>query len=376
MTDWTNTPEPGKNAPDNTVTLTVNGTDYQGWKSVRIMAGVEQAARAFELEVTRNYPSGPLRRILPGDAVQVWIGKDLICTGHVDATPIEYDATGVSVLIRGRSNTADLIDSSADNTGGQFLNLQPGAIIGQLAGQYGITTAQQAPGGDPLPDHQIQPGETAFESIDRVATSRQLLITDDAQGRLVVASPGSAGKASTAIKQGENVLMASCGLDYSEVYQEYIVRGQKTGTDDFFGEGAAQTEGRAQDHTITRRRTIILRQSGQVDNQTATNRAAYEAKLRAAKAQEARYTLAGWRQQDGSLWTHNQTVRVDDDWIGIHADWLVTQTNFTLSDQTGMIVELVVLPADALTAAAEIKQAEQEHKKPDGDKSMDWVDVP
>lgn len=37
-----------------------------------------------------------------------------------------------------------------------------------------------------LVDHTIKPGETAFESIDRMLTQSRLLSTDDAQGRLVI----------------------------------------------------------------------------------------------------------------------------------------------------------------------------------------------
>jgi prophage tail gpP-like protein len=358
-------------APDDTVSLTVNGIVYAGWKAVRIEAGVERAARSFEVEVTRVFPGlkGELNRIVPGNLCEVRIGADLVCTGYVDATPIEYDAMGISYVIRGRSKTADLVDSSADNSGGQWRGVSADKIIKALAGQYGINVIVQASPGEPIIDHQIEQGETVFESMDRLAVARHILITDDAAGNLVMAQPGSAGRATTALVLGENILSANCGYDYSEVYGEYIVKGQRSGTDELFGEAVAATKGIAQDHTITRRRSIIIQQGGQVDQAAASARAGYEAKLRNAKAQEARYTVTGWRQGDGKLWLVNQTVKIKDGIIGIDGDRLVTGVNFTL-DSRGMITELVVLEASALTAAQDIKAAETEKTGKAG--GIDW----
>ena len=98
----------------NTVRLLVNGTDYGGWKSVRITAGIDRQARDFEVSVTDRWPGSDVpRRIAPGDACKVYIGSDLVLTGHVDGTPISHDATSVSVAVKGRSATADLVDFPA-----------------------------------------------------------------------------------------------------------------------------------------------------------------------------------------------------------------------------------------------------------------------
>ena len=64
------------------------------------------------LEVTDRWPgqSDIPRRIRPFDACQLYIGPDLVMTGFVDATPIRYDGKSVTVGVRGRSKTADLVD--------------------------------------------------------------------------------------------------------------------------------------------------------------------------------------------------------------------------------------------------------------------------
>ena len=96
----------------NQVRLLVGSSEYGGWKAVRISAGIERQARDFDLDVTDRWPGQTSipRRIQPGDVCQLFIGPDLVLTGYVDATPIKYDGRSVSVGVRGRSKTADLVD--------------------------------------------------------------------------------------------------------------------------------------------------------------------------------------------------------------------------------------------------------------------------
>lgn len=341
------------------VTLTVNGMDFSGWKSVRIEAGIERQARSFEMSVTDRWPgsSGLARRINPGDLCEVRIGADLVCTGHADATPINYDANGYTIMVRGRSKTADLVDCSADNAAGQWKDSKSEKVISDLAGRYGLTVSNETDTGAALIEHQIQQGETAHESLDRLARQRQILITDDAAGNVVIAAPGSGGRASSALELGVNILTASAGFDYSEVYSNYEVKGQRKGTDDAFGADAAQTRGTATDTSLKRRRVLIVRQHGQADPATCAARATYEQQIRAAKAQEIRYTVAGWRQADGSLWRPNLTVRVVDALMGVNADLLITECNYRLDDDAGQITELVVMPAAGLMTGPETAKA-------------------
>lgn len=62
-----------------------------------------------------------------------------------------------------------------------------------------------------------------------------------------------------------------------------------------------------------------------MDTQTCADRVQYEALNRQARAQEAVYTVQGWRQEDGSLWLPNQIVRVVDPVIGFDDDRLIIE---------------------------------------------------
>ena len=306
----------------NIVTLTVNDLNYQGWKSARIDVGLERIARSFELSITDLWPGHvtEITRVKPGDLVEIRIDNDLVCTGYIDATPIDYDANGITIMMRGRSKTADLVDSSVDISTGQFKNLNAQAVAQKLAAPYGLSVLTQVAVGNPVTDFQIQQGESAFESLDRIAKCRQ-----------------------------------------------------KSGTDDAYGSAAAQMTGTAVDSQVVRKRVLIIRQSGQADNQTCQDRANYEQQVRRAKAGECRYRVQGWRQSNGDLWACNSTVQITDGIMGINTNLLISEVTYTLDD-SGLITELVVIPLAAYATEPEVKAKAKNRKKSDKGVDTSWVD--
>lgn len=396
------TPDP------NTVTLTVGGQEYGGWKSVRIGAGIERQARDFVLDVTDRWPGQTSipRRIQPGDACQVFIGPDLVLTGYVDATPIKYDGKSVSVGVRGRSKTADLVDCCPIPTGktvsanretwsdvvgpdgkkpnviappaksaGQWRNLKLEVIAAALAAPYGVRVIAETDTGRVISDHQVQVGESVFESIDRMMRLRHVLSTDNERGDLVFIDVGSAGRAGTAIELGVNVMAGSADLDYKGVFSQYIVKGQRAGTDDAFAGDVSEEEGAASDTSTTtatgdtaasadarakRMRILVIKQSGQADEGTCQDRADYERAHRAAKALQTSYTLSGWRQESGALWLPNQLVRVRDKLIGFETEMVIAEAAWVLDDQ-GLRTEIRVGPPDGyVSKAGQLKKSKSQ----------------
>lgn len=394
-------------SPDtnNLIRLVVNGQEYGGWKSARVEAGIERQARSFELDVTDRWPGATdaPRRIKPGDACQLWIGQDLVVTGYVDATPIKYDGRSVSVGAKGRSKTADLVDCCPVTTGtvsapkstwgdvigpggakgtavavpvqasAQWRQQKLETIAAALAAPYGVKVFAETDTGAAIAEHQIQVGETVFESIDRMMRVRHVMSTDSARGELVFIDVGSGGRASTAIELGQNILSGSAALDYTGVFSEYVCKGQRAGSDTSFGEDVSEEEGEsrddgtddnatgadgtARDSMAQRRRVLVLKQSGQADEGTCQDRADYERAHRRAKALQTVYTLRGWRQDDGSLWRPNQLVAVRDPMIGFQTDMLVAEVAWIM-DAQGLRTEVKVGPPDGYrTKAGKLKKS-------------------
>lgn len=332
----------------NTVTLSVGGYDYGGWKAVSITAGLERQARDFTLGITWQWPGGgpvPIR-IQQGEKVEVRIGRDLLLTGYVFGSPIRYDSQSITLSITGRSCTADLVDCAAINKPGQWRNQSVQKIVAALAGEYGITVINDAAVTMAIDDHTIDPGETAFESIDRLLTISRLFSTDDGQGRLVIASPGSAGRAVDVLELGKNILSGSANLDFSSVYSEYVSKGQRSGTDDSFGAEATEVEARILDDRVKRRRVKVIKQSGQTTTAIARGRVEWERANAMGKALTADYVIQGWRQSSGELWRHNMIVRLVDPLIGFDRDVLISEISYELSEQNGTTAKISVAPPE------------------------------
>lgn len=333
--------------PDNTVTLSVGAHDYGGWKDVSISAGLERQARDFSVGVTWKWPGSsemPVR-IRQGETVELRIGSDLVLTGYVFSTPIRYDAQTITLSIAGRSKTADLVDCAAVNSPGQWRGQSVQKIVEALAGEYGIKVVNEAAVTLGLDDHTIEPGETAFESIDRLLTLSRLFSTDDGRGRLVIATPGTAGRAVDTLELGKNILSGDTNLDFSNVFSEYISRGQRSGTDTTFGTAASEVEATLADDRVTRRRVKVIHQSGQMTPAMARARVDWERANAISRALTLNYVVQGWRQSNGALWRHNMIVRVIDPLIGLDRDMLISEINYELGE-SGTVCKVTVAPPD------------------------------
>ncbi len=352
----------------NTVNLTINGINWGGWKSVSISAGLERLARDFTLAITWKWPGATIQRPPEaGQKCQVWIGNDLVLTGYIYATPIQYDGNSITLAVSGRSLTSDLVDCSAITEGdkkGQWRQQELTQIVTDLCKPYNITVidqtkleeqkkqaiqaAQIAAGvatpqqsqkkKDTLADHTIEPGESVFDSINRLLNIYRDFATDDGYGRLVIAKVASAGYASNELVLGENILNGSSELDFSNTYSEYRVLAQSSQN--------SKVKGETNDPRAPRKRVLIIQQNGQVTNEKAEERANWEASHRMGKALEANYTINGWRQSTGQLWIPNTIVRVRDKLIGFDRDMLIMEVNYTLDDR-GMLTHLRVAPPEA-----------------------------
>jgi prophage tail gpP-like protein len=359
--------------PRNCVRLLVAGEDFGGWLSVRIAAGIERQARDFDLSVTNTWPGGAevSRRIQPGAECRVMIGDDLVLTGFVDATPISHDGTSYSVAVKGRSKTADLIDCAAINEPGQWSKRKLEAIAAELAREYGIEVVTEVDTGEPIAEHQIQPGETVWQSMERMLGLVNVLSTDNALGQLVLTDV-SPFQTTTALVIGQNIMSCSAQLDWKQRFSEYICKGATSGNDDDYTEpdgvgfdphedtgagddddgsagNAVQTIAVAKDPYFSRRRVKIFTPGGKTDLLSARMKVEYERARAAARCLEIEYKVAGWRQDDGSLWLPNRRVWVSDPIIGFEAEMLIAEVEYSICEQ-GMVSTLKVGPPDGYRA--------------------------
>ena len=348
----------------NDVVLLVNGVLYGGWLKLSIGAGINRFARDFSFAVTREWPDGlgALKDIREGDLVEVRIGADVVMTGYVDATPIRYDSDSVTVGVEGRSKTGDLIDCSALNKPAQWKGATAAKIISDLAGEYGVTVQEDFADQQIIKEFQFTRGDSVFDCIDKLRKQRNLLITDNGAGQVVIAKIG-ATRASDALTLGQNVVSASCPKDFKEVYNEYVVIGQKSndGQAKVRETNTAQTQ---KSEVFKRKRVLYVKQSGNADVRSCADRAKYEQQCRFAKAHEVDLTVRGWRQSDGTLWAPNMIVPYNDPVIGLAREMLIVECDYAVDN--GQVVYMKIGLPDGYSSEPYVPEKDKSAKKSKG----------
>ncbi|SAF46710.1 phage baseplate assembly protein [Enterobacter kobei] len=357
---------------DHDVTLRVNGKEFAGWTRVNISAGIDRIARSFDVEITRQWPrsSNIAALELPvveGDVVEVLIGGDKVLTGFVDATPLRYDASSVSASFTGRSKTEDLIDCSAPTQPGQFTNRSLAQIVSTLAQPFCVQVVSATSESATLTSFQVDYSETVSEALNRLLGLEQVLAFDNADGALVLDTVGN-HKAHTALVLGENVISADSPRDFSDRFSEYIVSGQRAGTDDDYGETTnSKITSTVKDAAVKRYRPLIIKQCGNATLATSKARAQYEQAHREGKTLETTYTVIGWRQGDGQLWQPNQRVVVWDPVMGFNnAELVVAEVTWQL-DNGGFTTRMRVGPAAAYMPEPETEKRHRRKRRREDD---------
>ncbi len=361
---------------NNTVSVLVNGKRFGGWKSVHIEMSLDQIARAFSLEVTRTFPNKDDYKILQsGGLVQVMIGDDLVCTGYITATPVKYDGKTITVNVQGKSKTVDLVDccppsaavetTSSEGWAGvkgksgnevrapaaatMWKNIPTSEIIAALAKPYGIAVRDEAGIATRPANHTINPGETVVESINRLITKDNIILTDDENGNLVITQPGYAGDCADALVLGQNVLSGEAKFDFSKRFSDYVVLGQHKQTESDNAKTAASDKGAVHDNKISRYRLKVIKDKGQSSNAFCLNRADFEMRYAKAQSEKVTYKVQGWRQSSGTLWSLNASVRVDDAMLNaVGSILIITKISFDLNAQ-GMLTTLDCCAKEGVT---------------------------
>lgn len=351
-------------------TLRVNGAPYAGWTAMSVTRSIERMSGEFNVRLSRNADDGVVTlsdALAPGAAAAVEIGTETLLDGFIDAVNHSFDARTSEIEIAGRDKTADLIDCAATVDGPfEFANIRLDKVVEKIIKPFGLKLTVDADVGASFKRLAIQPGETAFEFIDRACRYRAVMAVSDGIGGIVIVKP-SAEKSPGRIVRGENVLRGDMSLDEAERMSLYVVKAQAepTSADTPAGE-TAQSEGRAVDVEVTRYRPTVIVGENQGYDMTLKERATWERRIVSARSRRATYTVQGWEAAAGVLWKPNSLVRVIDKPSGLDREMLIVAVNFTRDAQGTITVIDLALP-DAFAIAAEKEDGS-------GSGSNLWVD--
>lgn len=356
--------------------LNIGGNSYGGWTAMYLHASVEEIAGTVELSLTERWPEHQEPLVIdPGAACTVSIDGQTVITGYVDAVEAGADASNHTLSVSGRDKTADLVDCSAVHAKGEWRNARIDQIARDLATPFGVQVRTSGDLGSPFPSWAIEPGESAYDCLERAARQRGVLLTSDGTGALVIGQPGTATVA-TALRMGDNLLSGRIRNDNASRYSEYRVLGQRAGSDQVSGAAAAQVKATAKDSGVARYRPLVIVDEDQGDIAGFQRRAKWEASVRAARALTYTAMVQGWQHASG-LWRTNTLVQVYDPVLRLDRQLLVRDVDYVCDDQSGQITQLVLTPAEAyslLKMPAKHKAPGRKGRKDSGEDAWSWLD--
>jgi prophage tail gpP-like protein len=329
---------------DDTLTLKTGGEEHRGWTGVTLSRGLEQASAEFSVALTRTKDAQTVDpiNVRAGESVELTIGDDVILSGWVYIIDAVEEGESYAFTVEGRSKTSDLVDCSAAPA--QFKRLTFGRIAGALASDYNVDVVDNAAATKTYQRWRTEPGETVFMALDRLARDAQVLLTDDANGALVIEAVGTTRGVD--ITEDIGIIREHLRVDASQRFSVYEVRGQAVGDDANYGTTSAHGFAEVDDDgNWTRERRLEIRaESGFGYSAACKARAINEAVTRAGRSISYDIDVPGWRQPDGTLWWTNILHRVKRPRLRLDGDMVLADLSFTADARRGKRAHLTFLP--------------------------------
>ena len=350
-----------------TLQLEVDGTLYERWTEATVDMRLDALSRSFSFSAV-----GSERYPLPfsvGDECRVFVDDQVVLSGHIELLNVDGDATSHDLTMAGRDYTCDLLDSTLgainDITPPISLKRICDAVVRHLA--PGVEVSERLGVVDDVSpalfnkaEDKISPdpGEGAFEFLERWARKRAVMLTSNPQGDIVIIDP--AGEEIEAWvhhrknSNDNNVVAYSMSYDQTGRYNLYKSQAELN-PNSLVLAGLTSTakivdqSGQAIDSLIREGRQMVLVSESAFSNAENRDRAQWERNVRLARGRIYSATVAGYKNQTGELWEVATLPWVISEMAGINTRMLLNSVRFSLTPEMGAQSVLSFVEADAYT---------------------------
>ena len=323
-----------------TMFLEDSQTAFHGWESLVISKSIESVAHGIQFSLPRG--QGDLR-LIENAKTRIFVNQEPVVAGRIEKIDIDVASNQRNLKVKGRSFAGDIVDSSA--LGSEFRNIEFVDFARKLLSPFGIKIFLSVVP-KKIDKIAVKPGESVFDVLDRAARLQGFFWVSTREGNLRL-TRASVARGDTAIEENVNMLSGSLSIDTTQRHNRYIVKGQSSGTSQFFGPNASQPQGESRDSQITRHRPLIVLAEGNVNSSSARTRAQWEASTRLAKAYRLNVTVRGWQQKSGNLWDINQVLPIKSETLLVDGDFLVVSVENIRNNSQGTISRLELVRPDA-----------------------------
>jgi len=329
------------------ITIAINGVNYSLFESATATKQLDAASGSFRFQAvkTKTNLTFPIKK---GDRCEIYADGNKIITGFVERVSGSASSNNHQITIEGRDKTADFIDSTIDViTFNPPISLKKAIekVIQQIGANISVIDKVGPPdfkNSEDLPSSEV--GDNAFEFVSKLAQKKQVLLTCDGNGNLVIdRSTGTRINAQIRHQiNSENNNVTSSSWDFNDekrfsrykaVTQMNMLAGEYAG--DISSEDLTDQQSNVViDSAIRRSRQFIFQTENLSGEQSANERTKWEANVRKTKGQIYSCTLPDF-YVDGVFLVPNLLMRVIDDFADINDLMLLNSIQYDYDGNNG-----------------------------------------
>lgn len=351
--------------------LEVDGLTYEGFKDISVVVSLGAISGSYSFGVTSSKKvSLPIQE---GQSCRVLIDDTPVINGFVESIPIAYDAETHTIQIAGRDKTMDAIDSSAvvkELSGTLSLEAAMRQIL-DGNGLQDIEIINQVSGLAPFKDGDIESaevGETVFEYIEKYSKKRQVLLTRDGNGNIVITRSGTANAVTALLNviggTNNNIKSGSGQYIGTELFNKYTVRSQQNpvaleNAGDVSTSEIVNQSGTVFDSNVRATRILEIRPDQAGSSEDSKQFAIWNRNIRRAKAFTYTAVVQGHYQDEAKtrIWIPNEIVSINDDFVGmssqLNAKMLIDTVEYKQNIDSGTTTSITCVDKNAYTLQAE-----------------------
>lgn len=351
------------------IQIRVNGQVYENFISASVSSSLKTLSGSFSLAVSANE-----RELLPikmSDTIEILIDDNVVLSGYLDKLSGDHSSSSHTISLTGRDKTADIIDSTVSSKKEYKGPFSLKKLIENVLRDSGIKDIKVIDEVGNLDNFtksdsiSAEIGQTIFDFIDTYASKRQVLLTTDGLGNLVITRGASENSGITLVKlksdptKRNNILSSSINIDNSQRFNKYIVQTQ---ANPIFSLSSSSPEkdtninSSAIDSEIRASRVLEFQAEESLTDATAKQRAEWEANLRRSNSFTYTAVVQGHSYAEG-IWKVNTLVAVIDEYWDISSDGLLVSDIEYSYGLDGTLTKLTFVYPESYTVQAELDQA-------------------
>ncbi len=342
-------------ARENVIALQVGGKEYNQFKQIKVTRSLDAVSGSFSFQAANKRISDFPFKIFQEARVTV-NGVNTI-NGYIYKIKPGYSETSHTVDISGWDKTRDLNDIKI------FKNVAYNTPISLQKLAFNVTTDHDIYGMSILDRANVEDfkegellagetGESLFSFLERHARKRNVILSNDGEGNLVLYRNSGVNIRATLRNifnepQNSNIISASANYDYTKRFDRVIVTSQEEGNDDVRGEATDDKIARARGA-----RTHVVVSETVQDVKQCEELAKWEVNKRRSDSITYNCEVQGFWATGSTIWQPNQVVNIVDQYADINSKMLLRSVTYGFDETNGSRAKLEFVSPDSYSLAA------------------------